>query len=132
MVLPPRRRSRPARGEGRHLSRRITGEGQGTAAVADLFAEGIQFDASADEEGVFYLNVDGYDRAFIFRTTFARRGDATTPRPDGRPAIRVMTDRFALASSKWEVVLEVDNAPADSSLGGGRRASSRASNFRPI
>jgi hypothetical protein len=81
-----------------------------------LFAENLQLDPSADEEGYFYLNVDGYARAFVFRTTFARQGSETTPRPDGRPAIRVVTESYALADSKWNVLLEVDNAPPDASL----------------
>jgi hypothetical protein len=116
MVLPARRIPGLLGAKDGTFRGELPAKEKGPAPTLTLFAEGIQLDESADEEGYFYLNVDGFDRAFVFRTTFARRGAATTPRPDGRPAIRVITDRFALASSKWDVVLEVDNAPADASL----------------
>ena len=51
-----------------------------------LYADNIQFQEGTEEAGTFYLTVDGMERAFVFRATFARRGPPTTPREDDRPA----------------------------------------------
>ena len=45
-----------------------------------LYANNILLEAGTPLDGYVYLNVDGTDRAFIFRTTFARQGEPTTNR----------------------------------------------------
>jgi hypothetical protein len=77
----------------------------------NLFAAKLELSAASEEEGVAYVNVDGYERAFVLRTTFARRGDPTTPRADSRPAVRVRTAHFLRGGTDTAIALEVDNAP---------------------
>jgi hypothetical protein len=89
----------------------------GPRETLTLFAEAIALDPAAPENGSFYLNLDGIERALWMRTTFARAGgpqravlDSTTrlrlaaeikPEPP-RPTVTV---RFA-----------VDNAPDNARL----------------
>lgn len=62
------------------------------------------------------MNVDSYERAFIFRTTFARQGDPTTPQEDVRPALRLRAAAAAPSNANYKVVVEVDNAPTGATL----------------
>ncbi len=41
-----------------------------------LYAEGLVLNPAAPQEGLFYLNVDGVERALWFKTNFARAGGA--------------------------------------------------------
>lgn len=81
-----------------------------------LYANNIILEPGAGPDGYIYLNVDGMERAFIFRTTFARSGDPTTPQIDDRPSLRLRASPFAASSPKYMVGVEVDNAPAGGSL----------------
>jgi hypothetical protein len=81
-----------------------------------LYAENIDLREVPDEDGIAYLNVDGYERAFIFHTTFARRGPTTTPRGDIKPAVRLRADRYLPASDKVPILMEVDNPPDGATL----------------
>jgi hypothetical protein len=81
-----------------------------------LFASNIQFAEGSPREGTVYINVDGYDRAFIFRTAFPLTGEPTTPQPDYRPALRLRAAPYARADANYKVTLEVDNAPAGATL----------------
>lgn len=81
-----------------------------------LYANAIRLDEGSPPEGHFHLNVDGLERAYIFRCTFARQGEPTTPREDTRPAIRLKADLFSRPVPKYPVRLEVDNPPPGSNL----------------
>src|SRR5262249_36288893 len=59
---------------------------------------------------------DGYERAFILNTTFARRGPPTTPKGDIRPAVRLRAGRYLPAAEKVPVLIEVDNPPDGAAL----------------
>ncbi len=77
-----------------------------------LVASELAFDSGADEEGYAYVTIDGVERAFVFRTTFARIGEPSTPSEDDRPGLRFRAARFFRTNSKFEGIIEVDNAPA--------------------
>ena len=81
-----------------------------------LYANGIRLDEGSSPEGHFHLNVDGLDRAYIFKCTFARQGGPTTPREDTRPAIRLKADLVSRPVAKYPVRMEVDNPPTGSNL----------------
>jgi hypothetical protein len=81
-----------------------------------LYASDLDFEPGADEDGVAYLTVDGIPRALIFRVTYARFGEPTTPREDDRPALRIVSDRYFRMGSRWEGRIEVDNPPTGARL----------------
>src|SRR5262249_11539296 len=81
-----------------------------------LFAEDIKLREDADDEGYAYLNADGVPRAFVFQVTLARRGDPSTPRSDGRPAVRIPAPPYAISGPGFSFPVEVDNAPAGAIL----------------
>jgi len=81
-----------------------------------LFAEDLKFAEGFPEEGPVYIDVDGVPRAFVFTATFARRGDPTTPRSDGRPALLIPTPPFAPSNPAFFFPVEVDNAPTGATL----------------
>ena len=76
----------------------------------------LEFEAADNDTGLVYLTVDGIERAFVFRTTFAPVGEATTPREELRPAMRLNAGQFYRTNTKFQVAVEVDNAPAESLL----------------
>jgi hypothetical protein len=75
-----------------------------------LEAKNIVLELGESEDGVIYLNVDGYPRAFIYKTTFLRRGNPTTPRGDLKPAVRIRAPMIVAANPKFTIDMEVDNA----------------------
>jgi hypothetical protein len=79
-----------------------------------LFADGVA--GGRDGQALFYLNVDGWARAFTFRATLSERGGVGTPQAVGGPAVRLRVGPFALAGPGFTVPLEVDNAPAGATL----------------
>ena len=81
-----------------------------------LYAENLQLHPDADEEGYVYLHIDTLPRAFVFRTTFVRNGEPTTPREDNVPALRVRAPRVGITGQKLPVDVEVDNAPPGSKV----------------
>jgi hypothetical protein len=81
-----------------------------------LFATGLVFAEGSTGQGFVYVNVDRYQRAFLFRTTFPPQGSAVTPQEDYQPSIRMQADRFAVPSAQYPVRLEVDNSPGDASV----------------
>ncbi len=83
---------------------------------ATLMAQNIPLDDRENEHGISYVNIDEYKRAFVLDTTFARHGDATTPRIDLRPDVRVQAESPARSGSKYVVLVEVDHAPPDAVL----------------
>ncbi len=92
------------------------GELPGDGEPLKLFAGEFEFDVFADDTGPVYLTVDGIERAFIFRTTFAPVGEPTIPREELRPALRVSAGRFYKTNTKFEAVAEVDQPPANAQL----------------
>ena len=76
-----------------------------------LFAERLQLIHAVEQEGPVYLHIDGVPRAFVYRTTFARFGEANQPRPDDRPAVRLLAPACVMAGVNCLVDVEVDNAP---------------------
>lgn len=81
-----------------------------------LFAANLRFAESGSDQGYAYLNVDTFARAFLFRTTFSRQGEPTTPREDYQPALRLQAEPFSPADANFRVHVEVDNAPAYTTL----------------
>ena len=79
-------------------------------------AQNIPLDDRENEHGVAYINIDEYKRAFMLDTTFARHGDATIPRIDLRPDVRVQAESPARSGSKYVVLVEVDHSPPDAVL----------------
>lgn len=81
-----------------------------------LDAQNLQLEEGTDENGTFYLTVDGVTRAFIFHATFARQGSNTSPVEDYQPSIRLRADRFGRSGQPYEVTIESDNGPPGSTL----------------
>jgi hypothetical protein len=76
-----------------------------------LSADNLHLAEGVPEQGWFYLTIDGCERAFLFRTTFARRGAPTAPQEDDQPAVRLRADHHTLAGPHFTFAVEVDNAP---------------------
>jgi hypothetical protein len=94
----------------------LQGQLRGRDGVQVLFAEDMLLDPAAEGKGVFYLNVDNYERAMIFRTTFAFEGVRQIPREDDLPALRHEAKPYVRTGTTLEVGVEVDNAPPQSRL----------------
>jgi hypothetical protein len=91
------------------------GQLQGDAEVT-LSAENLLFEDAADENGYVYLTVDGYERAFIFRITFARRGTGVAPQEVLRPELRIRAPRYLAPGQPCPVKIETDNSQAGANL----------------
>jgi hypothetical protein len=81
-----------------------------------LVAKDLKFQGGvAPQNGLVFLNVDGYPRAFAFRTDFAR-GDSALVTPDQKrfkePAVRFGGEKYLVPADKATVLLEVDAPPA--------------------
>jgi hypothetical protein len=77
-----------------------------------LILKDLEFDGNRpDENGEVHLTVDGYKRAFIFRTTFATGGGAppTSERVQRPPRLRLAVPPGAV-TKQAEVPVEVDNS----------------------
>jgi hypothetical protein len=74
-----------------------------------LVAEDLQFVAGKPLNGLVFLNVDGYERAFTFRTTFARSGLRTTADRIQDASLGITAPEFARPSAKFPVTVEVDD-----------------------
>jgi len=77
-----------------------------------LIAKGLHFLTSPPEKGYVYLTADGYERAFIFETTFARQDTPVTPlRVAGKnPHLHLNCSAYSSQNPKFPVVMELDNA----------------------
>jgi hypothetical protein len=73
---------------------------------AVLVANNLQF-RGADRQGVIVVNVDGYDRAFLFTSDFG----GTAPQPYGKPDLKIVAPQFAEPAKPVPVRLEIDNPP---------------------
>jgi hypothetical protein len=87
-----------------------------SGAGLQLVAENLQLAPAANEQGYAYITIDGCPRAMVFRTTFSRQGDPTTPVEDIRPSVRLRSSRFGRAGPDFAVTVEADYAPAGASL----------------
>jgi hypothetical protein len=76
-----------------------------------LRAENLKFKEAPPRSGLVYVTVDDYERAFVFDTNFARRGQASTPDQVTDPGLRLVAPRYSLPVGKFRVALEVDNPP---------------------
>ncbi len=85
-------------------------------AELTLFAEGLQMNPRAEEEGVVYLSVDGVERALVFQARFPRRGPRIPLILDTRTALRLRGDRVAAVGSLWPLRIEVDSPPPSSRI----------------
>jgi hypothetical protein len=77
----------------------------------ELSVSGIQLDEGSDPNGFVYLTVDGVERAFIFRTTFNRSGNVTTPELFQESDIRIQAPPYSISGEKFTVKTNVDNPP---------------------
>ncbi len=113
LVLPPERIpvliGTPADGTFRGV---VPTDGTGLT----LRASGLKLAEFGSEKGTFYVNIDGRKRALIFRTSFASHGDASTPRLDFEPALRLRGDDAAPSGTRFPIDVEVDNPPPSSTL----------------
>ena len=78
-----------------------------------LRAENLEFVSSAEgEQGLIYLTVDGYQRAFTFVSTFLAERTKSTPALITKlPILRLVHPTIVKPSPKLPVIVEVDNAP---------------------
>lgn len=81
-----------------------------------LTAENLLLADGYDENGAFYLNVDGVKRAFRYLATFARWGDPTTPYEQLQPRVLIVADQYARSGPGYKVTVRVDNAADGSRL----------------
>lgn len=112
LVLPPERIAGFMAANDGNFSGVLPRDGQ----ELTLYANNIQLRQDTPDEAYFYLAVDGQQRAFIFRATFARQGDPTFPREDDRPAVRLAAAKFARSTASYPVRVEVDNPPPQAGL----------------
>jgi len=81
-----------------------------------LFAEDMQLLEGFSPQGEFQIHVDGVPRAFIYETTFARRGATVAPRRLVRPRIQLQAPTMLASSKSLPLSLLVDNAPDDATI----------------
>ena len=79
--------------------------------VVTLTAEGIKVDDRKERPGYVHLSVDGVERAFVFRTRFARQRGATIPIQEVRPAIRLRVGASGHSSAPLPVGVDLDLPP---------------------
>jgi hypothetical protein len=84
--------------------------------VVELFAEDLALDPAADEMGTFYLNIDGLERAVLFRAAFAREGLRQAPREADQPSLALEAPPYVRSGSPLEVGVKADNAPPRATL----------------
>jgi Carboxypeptidase regulatory-like domain len=97
-------------------TRRVTGAASAMLRPREsavLVARGFVFRDRPRENGLVYVNVDAYDRAFAFETTFDPQGGVAIPQPlpSRTPRIRVAAAHYTKPVTNFAVTLEVDNAP---------------------
>jgi hypothetical protein len=84
----------------------------------ELVAEALKLDPTADESGIFWLNIDGIRRARWFRTSFVQEGgvqlatEVQTPRVRFQAEPKVGADQPATLRIRFEV----DHVPPDATL----------------
>ncbi|MGF1581826.1 MAG: carboxypeptidase regulatory-like domain-containing protein [Gemmataceae bacterium] len=83
---------------------------------ATLYARNILLAPAQELDGYTYIDVDGYERAFVYKTTFAREGEPLTPQADLQPAVHFETQDYVLTNPKFKLLVGVDNPPANAQL----------------
>jgi hypothetical protein len=73
-----------------------------------LVAEDLQFTGAERKNGLVYLTVDRYERAFTFRTTFPSTGTATTAQQVLDEHVRLDVPAAAVPAAAFRVGVEVD------------------------
>jgi hypothetical protein len=81
-----------------------------------LVARNLQLSDIEDRNGLVYITVDGYQRAFTYFTTFARSGRRRTPRRVTEPVLRLTPPAASQPVKTMPVLLETDNVPAGAIL----------------
>jgi hypothetical protein len=91
-------------------------DGVEKGALAELNAEGLRSRLRRSVNGLVMVRADGYDRAFVFETTFDNQGETGQPqllRRD-RPTLRLVTpgnSLYSLPAKDFKIGVEVDNPP---------------------
>jgi hypothetical protein len=88
---------------------------ESAASDANLYATNLVFDNRVKEEnGLVFINVDHYQRAFIYDTTFARNA-APAPQPVTSFRLGIERKRYfnPEKNKKYDVVAQVDKVPLD-------------------
>jgi hypothetical protein len=80
----------------------------GLKAPVELHAENLAFVAPALREGLVYLNVDGYERAFIYPVRLRGSGDLSAIDHGKKVGVRVRVPDYARPSAKFPVRVELD------------------------
>jgi hypothetical protein len=79
-----------------------------------LRAENLKFREDVQlKQGLFYLTIDGYPRAYSFVSSFAAEKTASQPREVTPPVLRLVHPKFAKPGDKVKVIVEVDNMPGE-------------------
>ena len=77
-----------------------------------LRAENLKFRAGVERrQGLFYVTIDGYPRAFSWVSSFTGDKSSATPRPVERRVMRLVHPAFVKPGAKLPVIVEVDNMP---------------------
>jgi hypothetical protein len=84
--------------------------------TVQLSAGNLKFREAPPESGVVAITVDGYERAFLYETTFAAQGKTVTPVPVTAPQLRLAVPRYSPPAETLRVGVEVDNPPAAGGL----------------
>ena len=94
-----------------YISKAKMVDGQLKASTLTLTAENLDLKPGAEGgsvNGLVYLTIDGWERAYTLQTTFPAKGDATTPLSIGKPMVRLVASPFADPASPYPVHLEAD------------------------
>jgi hypothetical protein len=77
-----------------------------------LTADDLQFEgAKRGEGGLFYLRIDGYERAVTYKANFPEQGKPTKPDPVTNRVLRLNAPPIANPGAPLPVGVEVDNVP---------------------
>ncbi len=110
LLLPPERI--PALVAGRRKEGSYAGTLSPRAPVT-LRAENLVFQPTGPKQGLFYVNVDGYARAFTFFLNLT--GELTQAEPKvivEAPVLRLVHPAYVTPGTKLPVIVEVDNTKA--------------------
>lgn len=79
-----------------------------------LVAENLKFQSGTEaKNGLVYLSIDGYERAYTFTTSFPREGIASEPQRIDIPILGIVAPAFGVPSAQFAIGVEVDNAKPD-------------------
>ncbi len=81
-----------------------------------LYVRNLKLADSYRAQGRFSISVDGVPNVFVFDTTFARRGDPTTPVEAIRPTLHLTAPRTGRSGDKFDLHIAVNYAPANAHI----------------